>query len=417
MNRIGFVISSRGIRNSIERSLQIMGRFGITASKMQQRLRRYVQLVQEFGTTPSLPLTAMVLDRNPRVARMIKGMGAELCIHGLIHNDLSKLPAEHQYRHISEAMDIFRRHGIGFEGFRCPYLRHNSDTLRVVSDLGFKYDSSCCFYWEPAEALGELTDLQGEGLTMGLRFYNPLRYPQSRSLPWLINGLVEIPVSLPDDEILLDRMHLSPEKVGEIWKSMLTMAIERGEALILQLHPERFDILRQELHDVLALATQSSVWLASLRELASWWTRRMAVSAKIEGSPATGWRVLPSSERDIDLYLEVPEKGEKIMVSSEVYFRSRPLIGVDPGMPHDIKQKIKEMGYLIEIRNDSKDMALWFGSQVTLSEIEASISHCNHPILRAWHWPKGYRAACAVTGDIDCLTLGDFIRRFTEDRR
>ncbi|MGQ9603005.1 MAG: polysaccharide deacetylase family protein [bacterium] len=417
MNRIGFIISSRGLRNSMERSFQIVNRFGITPSRMRERLRRYMEKVGEFGTSPSFPLTAVILDRNPDVAKMIKNMGAEICIHGLVHNDLSRLSFENQYRHIREAINLFKRHGIEFDGFRSPYLKHNSETLKVVADLGFKYDSSTSFYWEPTESFGLLTELEQAGLNMGLSFYNPLKYPTSRSLPWIINGIVEIPVSLPDDEILLDRMHLSPHRVGDIWESMLATAIERGEALIVQLHPERFDILKEQVSDVLRLASRSKVWLANLKELASWWIKRMQLHPRIDRSLSGEYMIVGFSDTDSDPYLEVPERGTRIEVSSVKFLEHRPLIRVDKQMPDDIKQKIKEMGYLIEITDDVADFALSLDATISLSEIEKSIRLCKKPILRAPLWPKGYRAACAITGDIDCLTLGDFIRRFIEDRR
>jgi len=38
------------------------------------------------------------------------------------------------------------------------------------------------------------------------------------------------------------------------------------------------------------------------------------------------------------------------------------------------------------------------------------------PLVRVWRWPDGARSALAVTGDIDALTLRDFVVRSWETR-
>ena len=42
------------------------------------------------------------------------------------------------------------------------------------------------------------------------------------------------------------------------------------------------------------------------------------------------------------------------------------------------------------------------------------IEAIRYPLVVQKTWPYPFRAAMAVTGDIDCLTLGDFLRRFRE---
>ena len=52
--------------------------------------------------------------------------------------------------------------------------------------------------------------------------------------------------------------------------------------------------------------------------------------------------------------------------------------------------------------------------EVGVDEQEAGIARCPNPLLADTRWPRPFTAALAVTGDIDCLTLGDFLRRFKE---
>jgi peptidoglycan/xylan/chitin deacetylase (PgdA/CDA1 family) len=241
---------------------------------------------------------------------MLADHGVELCVHGLFHNDLSRLSAEEQARQIEQAVEIFKKHRIAFRGFRSPYLKYNEATLQSVQEMGFEYDSNMPFYWAPPDLEGRLGRLQADGLRRGLRFYNPARYPEQRSLPRFVGDIVEIPVSLPDDEILLDRMGMPLEAIGTVWQHMASMALERGDLLTLQLHPERVFLLEGSLRSVLTFAhSTGAFWIATLAEIARWW-----------------------------------------------------------------KEHRQSGGT----------------------------------------WPEPYKAALAVTGDIDCLTLGDFIRRFRE---
>ena len=53
---------------------------------------------------------------------------------------------------------------------------------------------------------GDFTEATRATYQKALTFYDPWHAAERPSLPWFDNGLVAIPVSLPDDEILLDRL-------------------------------------------------------------------------------------------------------------------------------------------------------------------------------------------------------------------
>jgi hypothetical protein len=76
--------------------------------------------------------------------------------------------------------------------------------------------------------------------------------------------------------------------------------------------------------------------------------------------------------------------------------------------------KLRELGYYIAISGDSTRFAAYVEPGETLVELERRVRDRNYPLLVSRAWPKPYDAAMAVTGDIDCLTLGDFARRFRE---
>ena len=72
------------------------------------------------------------------------------------------------------------------------------------------------------------------------------------------------------------------------------------------------------------------------------------------------------------------------------------------------------MGYCTAISRDSALFATYVGSGCNLAGFESLLRGLDHPLLMSRTWPRPYDAAMAVTGDIDCLTLGDFLRRFRE---
>jgi peptidoglycan/xylan/chitin deacetylase (PgdA/CDA1 family) len=417
MNRVRFVLESRGLANAVGRTRQIASRFGLSASRMEHRLAAFAQAVAEYGSRPSLPMTARVLARNPQVAANLVARGVEVCVHGYVHNDLSRLSPEEQASQIGAACEVFRRHRVPFAGFRSPYLKYNQATLAAVERLGFAYDSNLPFYWEPAALAGVTEAGEKEGLERGLAFYNPQVYPRDRSLPRFVGRLVEIPVSLPDDEILLDRMGLAPRRIAEVWLEMLGAAVARGEVFTLQLHPERFSILKDAVGGVLAEAARSGrVWLATLGEIAAWWKDRVRAEVRIEAAGSGAFRVSVVGAGPWDLVLVEPAGGRRSAVSLPATLEAplRPAIGVAHDLADDLKRRIRETGYLIETTMDSAAYPLYLPAGIDAEDALARISQLDRPVLQVGPWPKPFGAALAITGDIDCLTLGDFLRRFVE---
>jgi peptidoglycan/xylan/chitin deacetylase (PgdA/CDA1 family) len=374
--------------------------------------------VMDYGAPPSLPITASVLNRNPGVARRLAQRGIELPIHGLVHTDMSLLADAAQRSHMEKAAAIFRKHGIEVSGFRSPYLRYNDATLEAVEALGLSYDSNLAFYWEPGATLSGLSSEEANGLARGLKFYRPVTWPAERSLPRFVGRLVEIPVSLPDDEILLDRMGMPPQKIGNVWNEMGCMALERRELLTIQLHPERAIILKKSLEKVLNLSRQeNSFWVATLAEIDSWWRARTGLSLDVEPSPGGGFSVRSPAAGRVRLVARIPAEGveEDAQEGAVIDSDMKPMVGVAPSVPETLKLSIRDMGYFFEISEDRGLYPVYLDALTHRDTAAEIIRGCNHPLMGDRFWPSPYRAAMAITGDIDCLTLGDFLRRFLED--
>jgi len=419
VNVFKFVFGHRGAANLVRRSAQIASRFGHGPGRMGARFERFMDVLAEAGVRPTFPITALPMSRNPAFAHRLIERGAELAVHAWSHIDLTTLDYPGQSDHMGRALRLFREHGVPFTGFRAPYLHWNDDTMRVVEAYKFRYSSNQTVWWDVIDA-ETLDARQRDGLERGIAFYRPVRAEEMRALPTRRRGFVEIPVSLPDDEIPLDRMGIHDAAfLGAMWRDILSRVYERGELFTLQLHPERIDFFTDALRGLLsaARAMKPPVWIATLDEIAQWWMDKAHNRAdfvrdgdrhRVSVRAADGATVTVRE----DGKARVVEPGDFVVAGAE-----RPCVGVAPGSDRAALQALADLGYVVEVGDDVVEFAVHLGrvgdaGYETVSRAVAAIERCPGPLVRFGAWPRGARAALAVTGDIDALTIWDFVHRF-----
>src|SRR3972149_6899709 len=156
------------------------------------------------------------------------------------------------------------RHGLPARGFRAPYLSASDTTLRLLRERAFTFDSSAAKF-----VLPESDPLSKEAIRLAETRYG--RVQRGVALPRTEGDLVELPVALPDDEILADGLGIrSAATLQEILGRMLAATHGSGGLLVLQVHPERFPLFSEPIGEVLARAHDRGAWCASLSEVASW---------------------------------------------------------------------------------------------------------------------------------------------------
>ena len=82
------------------------------------------------------------------------------------------------------------------------------------------------------------------------------------------DGFIEIPVSIPDDEAMVERLGITQGKdISAIWGDILQKTYDRGDLLTLQLHPERISLCETALNDTVKQSRRFDppVWVATLR--------------------------------------------------------------------------------------------------------------------------------------------------------
>jgi peptidoglycan/xylan/chitin deacetylase (PgdA/CDA1 family) len=427
--------NSRGIRNLVRRIRAIFSRFGISSKRFESRLNKYSTTTGNLGCVPTFPISAVTLRRHPELIKKLSRTGIEFAVHGYIHTDYKPISSEEQTRHFKKAIDIFRIHQIPFVGFRAPYLRASTGMPRVLSNLDFLYNSSHVILWDVIKE----TSYSRHGLNEYQRlldFYQARSARDYLALPRFTNGLVEIPVSMPDDETMVDRLGITDEKeITKIWQSVLQRTYNGGELFTVQLHPERIPICESALVNILqqARALNPPVWIATLGELARWWKEKDSFSLEVNAEDNGRYRVKANCSEKATLLLKHCEVNGPVAEWSSGYQSisardfvvespSRPVIGVEPDSSSAAITFLKSEGFVVELSDQPDNYGIYLTDLANFRDADEkplaeAIEHSNAPVLRYWRWPDHAKSALAITGDIDSITLLDFILRVFETWR
>jgi len=393
---------------------------------MESNIRLYLAILQQEGVVPSFPITAKVAERHPEVIKELSKKGVELAVHGYKHIDHTLLPAGELLRHLQKAVHVFQAHNISFSGFRFPYFKWNQKCFEAIHDYPFEWDSSHTVLWDVID--NRLSNKKGiRNYQRMLDQYNYRSSSDCLSLPKFSNDLLEIPVSLPDDD-LVERLGLRDSNaVTEIWAAILRKTHSQGELFTLQLHPERIFMFKDSLNSIIRSTKElvPRVWITSLNNIYKWWKEKYKFTVELTSigngkyevdvncSPRATLLVRsPDFENDqfIDGYTHV--KQRTLLIKSP----TRPILGIPKYSARNLVQFLKNEGFVFEVSEEEEVYSVYLAQFADFSEeneMEAlEIIHSTDlPLVRFWRWPDGCRSALAITGDIDGLTLIDFFLR------
>ena len=178
-------------------------------------LPRIVKLMDEQEIPATFFFPAWSLMLAPEQAEIIQRSGRhEIGVHGWIHELNTSLDGATESRLLAQAVDqIEAITGTRPVGYRAPSWNHSPNTLQIVRDMGFLYESSLMHDDRPYELLqdGEPT------------------------------GVVELPVEwILDDAPLLNPLgsrYMNPRDVMHVWMDEFDKAWEEGTMFLLTMHP------------------------------------------------------------------------------------------------------------------------------------------------------------------------------------
>jgi len=320
---------------------------------------------------------------------------------------------------ITRGLKKLEDHGIPVSGFRAPFLRFNEETAKAVVDSGLFWSSHSVMLFQNNPCCQKINECSNaKNLLEG--FYTREPYEKQPSLPMWKNEVLEIPVSLPDDELMVDRLGMRrPDKITRVWLDMLSESNEQGELFNLIFHPERFDCVAKPLDALLEKAVSlGNVWIASLDEIGRWWRDRAACSFEITPNGPHGYQVTSRGNAGASIALQRPDGGaELIEVESNSTFnlegRLRPTVGVSSGFCDKGAPCLLNEGFVVEAGRDHASCAVSLDGSCPNNRrrVLEILKTARSPLLRVTRWPHGYRSALAITLDLDAIILWDFVRR------
>jgi len=178
-------------------------------------LQRVLDALDKNSIPASFFIPAMSLELHPEMATAIKKSGRhEFAVHGWIHEQNTALSAEEETALVRRARDAIERiTGQRPVGYRAPSWNFSPNTLPMLRDLGFLYDSSLMSDDRPYELLA---DNQA-------------------------TGVVELPVEwILTESVLFDprgNNYSAPRDVLQVYIDEFDRAWEERGLFILTVHP------------------------------------------------------------------------------------------------------------------------------------------------------------------------------------
>lgn len=214
-------------------------------------LERVVGLLDRNRIPASFFIPAVSLMLAPRQVDIIRRSGRhEFGVHGWIHEMNTTLPADVERRLLRQAVDtLTSMTGSRPVGYRAPSWNFSPNTLTILREMGFLYESSLMADDSPYELLqnGEPT------------------------------GIVELPVEwILDDAPLFNpqgNAYSSPRDVAQVWIDEFDRAWSEGTMFLLTMHPHivghRSRIVALELL-IAHIRSKGGVWWGTHREAAEY---------------------------------------------------------------------------------------------------------------------------------------------------
>jgi len=249
---------------------------------------RLIEVEKELGIRSTWNIPS---DRYPLSSQLLIALGenGEVGGHDTKHDGrlffANKKDKLSRVRRCKERLELLSRRPV--RGFRAPLLQHSRALLEALGKAGFLYDSSMPS-WEPLSP----TSLKPHGI--GTIF------------PLVISGLVEIPVSLPQDHQLIRVGGLRiVEAVDQLLEASRWIK-KTGGACVLLVHPD-YEFGQQEGREeyfrlLSSFRSDQACDIMTLGEMARWWIYRQDSSIGKTGTI----NVRSSDSEDVsgELYLE-----------------------------------------------------------------------------------------------------------------
>ena len=103
----------------------------------------YLDLCNEFGHKATFFVVGMFAKKAPSLIKKIADHGHEIGSHSMTHADMKLLSGDEFLHEVTRSKDILQDiAGKEVLGFRAPSFSINAEQINMLSQLGYRYDSS-----------------------------------------------------------------------------------------------------------------------------------------------------------------------------------------------------------------------------------------------------------------------------------
>jgi hypothetical protein len=194
--------------------------------------------------------------------------GFEVGVHGLFHDGRDVASRRTLRKRLPRMRDYAERWQAS--GFRSPATLRSWELMPL---LGFDYDSS---YSDTAP-------------------FEPQPGGCCSWLPYMIDDLVELPITLPQDHTLFELLgHVD----ANVWLEKGRFLRDRGGMALMLTHPDYIDnqrLLASYVEFLEEFADDETAWRALPRDVSAWWRRRAATRLRRVGEQ---WEIDGPARRD-----------------------------------------------------------------------------------------------------------------------
>jgi peptidoglycan/xylan/chitin deacetylase (PgdA/CDA1 family) len=223
---------------------------------------RILKLLEQRRVPASFFIPVVSAELHPEeVDAILKSpLKHEIGVHGWVHEVLSSLTGNEERELTRRAVDFWtQRLGHKPAGIRCPSWDFTKDTLSLIREFGFLYDSSLMSDDRPYE-------LVAEGRPTGI-----VELP----VEWILDDFAYYSYDRPS----FAYMRMSDSAVFEVYKGEFDKAYEEGTMFLLTMHPQitghrsRIGVIERL---VTYMKSRPGVWFATHEQVARAASARLA---------------------------------------------------------------------------------------------------------------------------------------------
>ncbi len=221
------------------------GRYGPSTG-----LGRILDILDRRNIAATFFLPALILELYPEAVAAIRASGRhEIGYHGYAHEDVRTLTEDEERDAMQRGMALFEKAGLHPTVFRSASWNFSPSTLRLLHELGFRFDSSLMADDAPYELLAD-------------------------TIP---TGVIELPVDWSLDDWPYFQLEWglplpglrNPNDVLEIWKDEFDGIRSEGGVFTLTLHPQvigRWSRIRA-LEKLIEYIEANDAWVTTVGEI------------------------------------------------------------------------------------------------------------------------------------------------------